>query len=148
MTTPKHAADPFEGFDVIEGFDPIDKAELVGKPFGVTGVRFRTNERSIAFAEVEIVTADGEPAAFQDASTGVRDQLANYLSSKGLAISPEWADVRLFVPRGLRVSTYDVTDDRGRDKQAKTYYLTTMGRDRGPGPAPTKTSSGGRKPAA
>lgn len=119
----------FAEFDVIEGFDPIDKAELVGKPFGITGVRYRKNERDIMFAEVEIVDANGEPAAFQDSSTGVRDQITKYLAEKKIKVTNgEWVDLKLFVPRGLRVSTYEATDERGRAKQAKTYYLTTAGR--------------------
>src|SRR5271166_1802296 len=126
-----------EGFDVLEGFEPIDKAGLVGVPFKVTGVRFRKNEREIVFAEVEIVGAEGEPASMQDASTGVRDQLSAYLAAKKIKFTvgtPEepgpWVDVKLYAPRGLRVSEYEVHDAGGRPKMAKTYYLTTEGRRR------------------
>lgn len=126
------AAQAFAGFDTIEGFNPIDKAELVGTPFGVTGVRFRENERKIAFAELEIVTADGEVLGFQDSSTGVRDQIRDYLNGKKTKAGADgWHDVKLFVPAGLRVSKYDVTDEHGRTKTAKTYYLTLTPRKRG-----------------
>ena len=129
MSTPIPEA--FQGFDVIEGFEPIDKAGLVGLPFGVTGVRFRENERKVTFAEVEIIDANGEQGAFQDASTGVREQLARYLTEKGIPISSEWTNIRLFIPRGLRVSEYDApVDDSGKVRKAKTYYLTTQGRAR------------------
>jgi hypothetical protein len=130
MSTPIPAM--FEGFDVIEGFEPIDKAELVGRPFGITGVRFRENERKVTFAEIEIIDVNGQPGAFQDSSTtGARDQLARYLTDKGIPLSSEWTDVRLFVPRGLRVSEYDApVDDSGKVRKAKTYYLTTEGRKR------------------
>lgn len=121
----------FAEFDTLEGFNPIDKAELVGKPFGITGVRFRENERHVAFAEVEIITLDGEQLGFQDSSTGVRDQLAAYLAEKKLAVSGDWTDVKLYVPNGLRVSSYEVHDESGRAKQAKTYYLTLQPRMRG-----------------
>jgi hypothetical protein len=121
----------FNGFDVIEGFDPIDKAELIGKPFGITAVRFRTNPSGVTYAEVELVNAAGESLALIDSSTGIRDQVAAYLTSKKLPVGgeTEWTDVRLFVPRGLRVSVYDVQAD-GETKQAKTYYLTTKARRR------------------
>lgn len=134
----------FAGFDVIEGFDPIDKATLTGKPFGITGVRFRVNDSKVMFAEVEIVDEAGETLAFIDSSTGVRDQLAKYLTDvkkvdpiKNLG---GWFDVQLYVPRGLRVSSYEVTDDKNRTKQAKTYYLTTQGRQRPATQAPATSS--------
>lgn len=131
MTTPV-IPPVFQDFDVIEGFDPVDKATLVGVPFGITAVRFRTSERSVVFAEVEIINADGEPAAMIDSSSGVRDQLRVYMHGKNMDVSAttEWQDVRLFVPNGLRVSEYEVKDERGQDKHAKTYYLTTKARTR------------------
>ncbi len=122
-----------EGADVLDGFEPIDKAALVGKPFLITGVRFRENERDIVFAEVEITQGEGaEPESLQDSSTGVRDQLSAYLVNKGVKfeIGGDWVDVSLYAPRGLRVSEYEVHDAAGRAKQAKTYYLTTQGRRR------------------
>jgi hypothetical protein len=132
----------FAGFDVLEGFDPIDKAQLAGQPFGITGVRFRVNDSKVMFAEVEIVNAAGEPLAFIDSSTGVRDQLAKYLADvkkvDPLKNLGGWFDVQLYVPRGLRVSSYEVTDDKGHTKQAKTYYLTTQGRQRAVSEAPAK----------
>ena len=126
-TTPAAFAD----FDVIEGFEPVDKAALVGVPFGVTSVRFRTNERSVVYAEAELVTGDGEQQTMIDSSTGVRDQLAAYLKEKGLTTggNTDWQDVKLFVPNGLRCSQYSVKVE-GEDKLAKTYYLTTKPRRR------------------
>lgn len=124
-------AQAFEGFDTLEGFSPVDKAELVGVPFGITGVRLRENERKVAFYEVEIVTLNGEQMGFQDSSTGVRDQLAQYLADKKLKVGAEWTDIKLFVPNGLRVSSYEVHDEQGKAKQAKTYYLTLQARKRG-----------------
>lgn len=122
-----------EGADVLDGFEPIDKAALVGKPFLATGVRFRKNERDIVFAEVEITQGEGaEPESLQDSSTGVRDQLSAYLVNKGIKfeVGGDWVDIKLYAPRGLRVSEYGVRDAAGRTKQAKTYYLTTQGRRR------------------
>jgi hypothetical protein len=142
MGTPQQ----FEGFDQIEGLDIADKAVLVGKPLGITAVRFRTNEREVVFAEAEVVTIDGDLCAISDSSTGVRDQLAKYLLDKGHQPSgnTEWIDVMLYVPRGLRVSVYDV-EVSGQVKKAKTYYLTTAGR-RSPKPEakPEKPAARGR----
>jgi hypothetical protein len=138
----------FEEFDVLEGFDPIDKAELVGKPFGITGVRYRENERKVKFAELEIVLPTGEKLGFQDSSTGVAAQVTQYLADKGYGAQlGEWMDVKLFVPRGLRVSAYDVVDANGKTKQAKTYYLSLEARNgRAPAPAqaPTKAPAKAR----
>lgn len=131
MTSPA-VPTAFQGFDVIEGFDPIDKATLVGQPFGITGVRFRTNDRSVVFAELEVVDAAGEQFGLSDSSTGIKQQIAEYMESKGLSVSgnTDWQDVKLFVPRGLRVSEYEVNDGPAKGKKAKTYYLTTAGRTR------------------
>lgn len=139
MSTPQTTGMPagFEDFDVIEGFTPIDKEELVNVPFGITGVRFRENERKVTFAELEIVDLAGERKAFQDSSTGVAAQIGAYLTDKGMgAPLGDWMDVRLFVPQGLRKSEYPVIDPNGRSKQAKTYYLTLKPRERPTAPAP------------
>ena len=127
MATPS----AFDGFDVLEGFDPIEKDKLVDQPFGITGVRFRQNEQKIVFAEVETINADGTQTSFQDASTGVRDQLIKYLTEQGIKDVPngDWHDIKLFVPRGLRVSRYEFVDKvTGKRNQASTFYLTTAGR--------------------
>jgi hypothetical protein len=129
MATPQNIPAEFEGFSTLEGLDLIDKADLVGKPFGITAVRLRTNERDILFAEVEVVTMDADTWAFNDSSTGVRDQLLKVLEAQGHEISADtaWYEIKLFVPNGLRVSAYEV-EDHGKTKKAKTYYLTSGGR--------------------
>jgi hypothetical protein len=131
MSTPS----AFDGWDVIEGFDPVEKDQLIDQPFGITGVRFRQNDQKIVFAEVETVSADGNQAAFQDASTGVRDQLIKLLTERGVKdwANGEWHDIKLYVPRGLRVSKYEWVDKTdGKRKQAQTFYLTTAGRTHQP----------------
>lgn len=122
------------GTDVeyIQGADLVDKAELVDKPFLITGIRFEENARGIEYAYVEAEFEDGEEIDFNDSSTsGVKHQLMTYLESRGITPdleSGELHEVRVAVPRGLRVSTYEVTDMRGKPKMAKTYYLTGGGR--------------------
>jgi hypothetical protein len=135
----------FQAFDQLEGLDIADKATLVAKPFGITAVRFRTNDREVVFAEAEVVTVDGELCAISDSSTGIKDQLTGYLLSKslmteGAGLPAEWVDVKLFVPRGLRVSVYDVQVG-SQTKPAKTYYLTTSGRSK-PEPEPAAPARG------
>jgi hypothetical protein len=140
MATPKTDATPtaavtvtgqHNGQDVqmLGGMDLRDKAELVGRPFYITGLKLTVNERDIAYVWVEGEFEDNqEPFSFNDASTGVRAQLMNYLASEKRAdVLNEWTDCRIFIPRGLRVSRYDATDERGRTVQAKTFYLTTAG---------------------
>jgi hypothetical protein len=56
----------------------------------------------------------------------------------------EWVETKLFVPRGLRVSQYEVQVN-GQPKKAKTYYLTTSGRHTA---TPAADRSKGRKVAA
>lgn len=118
--------------EVIGGADLYDKAELVGKEFIITGVTFTVNERNVEYVYVEAVTRDGKTVEFNDSSkAGVRGQISNYLSMKEIHIDPSSGEkhaVKIHVPRGLRVSTFDVQDARGKTKQAKTYYLTSASR--------------------
>jgi hypothetical protein len=118
--------------DFIEGADLVDKAELVDKAFLITGIRFEKNARGVEYAYVEAEDESGEEFDFNDSSTsGVKQQLITYLESHGATIdytSGQIHDVKIAVPRGLRVSTYEVQDMRGKTKTAKTYYLTGGGR--------------------
>lgn len=125
--------DAFAGFDDIEGFTPTDKATLVGVPFGITGVRFRTNDNDVMYAEVETVDSNGEFAGFQDSSkSGVRQQLADYLAKQEVKFDDgEWHDVKIRVPNGLRASEYKATTGSGEIVDGITYYLTFAPRKRG-----------------
>jgi hypothetical protein len=118
--------------DFIEGADLVDKAELVDKAFLITGIRFEKNARGVEYAYVEAEDESGEEFDFNDSSTsGVKQQLITYLESRGATIdytSGQIHDVKIAVPRGMRVSTYEVQDMRGKTKTAKTYYLTGGGR--------------------
>lgn len=121
-----------ENVEFVGGADLRDKAELEGIEFKITGVRFEKNARGVEYAYVEAETRDGEEFDFNDSSTsGVKQQLITFLEQKG--INPDYStgevhEVNLLIPRGLRVSTYEVTDMRGKPKMAKTYYLTSGGR--------------------
>lgn len=118
--------------EFVGGADLRDKAELVDVEFKITGIRFEKNARGVEYAYVEAETRGGEEFDFNDSSTsGVKHQLITYLEQKDITPNYETGEVHnvnLLIPRGLRLSTYEVTDMRGKLKTAKTYYLTSGGR--------------------
>lgn len=135
-----------EGADFVKGFALTDKAELVGKVFIITHIRFNPGMGG-DFVSAEAVTREGSNIVFNDGSTGIRRQLVNYLSQKGL-VDPgkgpeegpecrydnpfsDWKkgkeeavngwDIRLVCARGLRVSEYEWP--AGSGQLASTWYL-------------------------
>jgi hypothetical protein len=130
-STKPAANDSVWGADVeeLDGVAPINKAELLGIPFLLTGLWFETNKSGIEYAWLEGRYQNGDTFLINDSSTGIRAQMEQYLLIRGKTLEPgEIMDLKILVPKGLRVSEYDVTDERGRDKKAKTYYLTTNGK--------------------
>lgn len=115
---------------VLDGADILDKSELIGRPFRITGVKSSVNSRQVHTLFVEGEPREGDPFTFTDSSsTGVREQIMKYLGTIGKGdVLDEWIDVSIVAPKGLRVSKYMATDNRGKDVPAKTYYLTTSGR--------------------
>jgi len=115
--------------EVLEGVDLLDKSELIGKPFLITGVWFETNKHGIEYAYVEGMFENGVTFEFNDSSSGVRAQLITYLEDRNrMPASPdEIVSLKLAIMKGLRVSTFEVVDVRGRAKTARTYYLTMSG---------------------
>lgn len=118
--------------DFIGGADLLDKAELIGREFKITGVRFEKNKNGVEYAYVEAETRDGEEFDFNDSSSsGVKQQLVTYLESRGVTVDYNHKDVvhevNLLIPRGLRVSNYELIH-MGKPKMGKTYYLTSAGR--------------------
>jgi hypothetical protein len=118
--------------EFIGGADLRDKAELVDLPFKITGVRFEKSAKNVEYVYVEAEDQAGDEFDFNDSSnSGVKQQIITYLEAKEVAwdyTSGVVHDVNLVIPKGLRVSTYEVTDNRGKPKTAKTYYLTSGGR--------------------
>lgn len=132
----------------LDGLDLIDKAELVGKPFRVSGFFFTENDKGVAYVWVDAEDVDGNTFTFNDSSTGVRAQLVAYVKAKGndAAIdSGDYVNTSLVMPKGLRLSEFTVKDERGRDKNARTYYLTTSGKRQGAAEAATETKPRARR---
>lgn len=121
----------WDNADVIGGRDLLDKSELVGVEFLITGLRFeRSTRNGVKFVYVTAERRDGTEFEFNDSSNyGVRRQLTQYLEKKGIEPNYDNPDevhqVNILVPRGLRVSEFEVKDDRGRTKDARIYYLTS-----------------------
>lgn len=117
--------------ELIGGADLRDKAELIGVPFKITGVSFQRNDRQVESVTVEAEDQNGEEFDFYDSSTsGIKQQIVTFLSLKGIEVdytSGELHDVNIVVPKGLRVSNFTVMV-AGKEKAAKTYYLTSGGR--------------------
>lgn len=115
----------------LDGLALVDKASLVGTPFRITGFYFSENDKSIGYVYVDGEDVDGNTFTFNDSSTGVRAQIIAYLQTKGddsAVSSGEYVNVSLVIPNGLRVSEFVINDERGRPKNARTFYLTTSGK--------------------
>lgn len=121
---------PWGAAETLDGLEIRDKAELLERPFLIESVWFEVGSRNVEYVYVQAQFENGETFTFNDSSTGVRAQIEAYLKSKDR--NPEIGQVvpalNLIIPRGLRFSQYEVTDERGRNKLAKTYYLTTSGK--------------------
>lgn len=103
------------GFAVLE-----DKTRLLDTEFVV--VRYgehKSDKGSGKFATMHVITRDGNKFVVNDGSTGIMAQLAEIKKEYG-RVCP------LYVPRGLRVSEYEIEDEKtGEMKRAKTFYLNT-----------------------
>ena len=117
---------------VLEGVSLVDKASLKGKPFLITGIRNHVGNQDVLYAQIEFTHgtyADGERLMFQDSGKGIRDQVGAFLTTLGkVDVLEEWVDCKVICPQGLRVSPHVQKDDRGRDVNVESWYLTTSGR--------------------
>lgn len=113
----------------LDGIDNEEKSSLVGVPFRIFSISFRTNASGNHLVEVDAENAQREPFRFTDfSSTGIRQQLLDYLLT-ARNITPtdgELFEMNMVFPRGLRVSVYE-KEVRGKMQKAQTYYLTLSG---------------------
>jgi hypothetical protein len=126
--------------DQLDGYDFVNKGELIGSPFKINSAEFYHNANGVHFVNIEAEDIARKPFAFNDSSTGVRQQLLDYLTTR-LGHEPGEGIVYpmdLVAPQGLRTSEYGIGKDNrpvSADsplavRKAVTYYLTTSGRPR------------------
>lgn len=136
MTTPLPR--DWQTDEILDGLELVDKAELLGNPFRITGCRFELNANNVSLCYIDAQRIDGTGFTFQDSSTGVRAQLVKYLNDKGLDAgieTGEYIEFVLVAPNGLRKSDYETPARTpsgavipGKVRQGTTYYLTTSGK--------------------
>lgn len=123
-----------ETLETLGGMEAVEKPNLIGVPFVITGYKFTHNPtRNIGYAWVEFeTTPNGERKYFYDSSaTGVRFDIetihfAKHPELAGELKLEEWYDLRLLVPRGLRESEFDTKDERGAKIRGRAFYLTKV----------------------
>lgn len=103
--------------DVLgDGFKMLDnKSQLLGLGFFAVAWNFSMGDHG-EFVAVKLVTEDNRKLVITDGSTGIYAQLAAYSKNTGRYGG-------LFVRKGLRVSEYTYEDEKGDEKDARTYYL-------------------------
>jgi len=114
---------------VIEVQAQNDKTELLGVPFIIREAWLHMNAAGVEFLYMNVETEnDGNKTIADSSTTGVKAQVLDQLRKLNVIaddFTTETGKVpaSLFAPRGLRVSEYDVTDRRGKNKKAKTFYV-------------------------
>ena len=121
--------------EYLPGYDLVDKRELADIPFRIFGIYFKTNDQGVNFVYVEAERVDGTRFAFNDSSTGVRQQLAEYVAEtnrEAVIDTGERVPMNMVAPRGLRFSEFEVevtnkVTQKAEMRKAKTFYLTRRG---------------------
>jgi hypothetical protein len=94
-----------------------DKDNLCGKRFIILNYRFHLGKTG-EFVILQLVTEDGQKLVLTDGGTGIYAQMCvvrdTNRGKKGA----------IMVPRGLVRSDYVVTDSKGNEIDATTYYLS------------------------
>jgi hypothetical protein len=122
-----------EAVETLAGLNLIEKPNLKGIPFCITGYKFTYNEsRKISYVYVEFeTTPGGDRQMFNDSSAnGVRLEVEEFHNAKNPGKPFEldrWYDTKFLCPQGLRDSEYDTTDERGRPVKGRSFYLTRSG---------------------
>lgn len=101
-----------DGFKLLE-----NKDQLNGVGFIAVNWDFHQGDHG-EFVTVKVMTEDGQKYIVNDGSSGIRDQLMAYTAKSG-------KQAGMFCRKGLRRSDYTYTDDDGKTKPAKTYYIDT-----------------------
>lgn len=107
--------------DYGTGFEVVDKETLLRTPFVILEWRFHDGDIG-EFVSFSAVTEDGRKVVVNDGSTGILQQLRK-VSDKRIENGVPDPQTRLLVKKGLRVSRYKFLDDKGKERDAATYYL-------------------------
>jgi hypothetical protein len=111
---------------IIEVQAQNDKAELLAVPFIIREAWLHMNASGVEFLYLTVETEnDGFKTIADSSTTGVKAQVLglNGFPTDFTVESEKLTGLKFFAPRGLRVSEYQVTDNRGKSKKAKTYYV-------------------------
>lgn len=73
-----------DNLDVLITRDVTEKEQLVGVPFIITGVKFNPGKNNSDFVSLEITPQVGDPTVINDGGTGIRRQVVQWLTNKGL----------------------------------------------------------------
>lgn len=104
----------------------IDKERLVNTPLAIATWTISEPGKGDFDGQYVVVrgmTKDGQRFRFADGSTGVFRQLRK-LTGERVRDGHPTPNAGLYAPRGLRVSEYEYTDDRGNKSKAKTFYIS------------------------
>lgn len=112
-----------DGFKVLNS---DDKGQIENRPFIVVDYKLDNVGKFSAFATMKIVTADNRRLIVNDGGTGIPSQLQEIKASGHTGA--------ILCRKGLKVSRYDVTDEKGepvidpqtqKPIQGETWYLDT-----------------------
>jgi hypothetical protein len=104
--------------DLGDGFSVADKSTLVGVPMVCLTAMIRTGDMG-EYVVCRNVAKDGRKVVVVDGSTGLKDQLVDYMETHNGNFPRRW-------DHGLRVSKYTFYDNStDKDIPAETYYLDT-----------------------
>lgn len=99
------------------GFAILDnKDHLVGVPFAMVKWHFYEGRYANKVVAVLLVTSDGRKFLMNDGSTGICKQLEEYSDDTGRFGG-------MVARKGLVRSDYEITDDKGDETSASTYYI-------------------------
>ena len=109
---------------VIEVQQVNDKAELLAIPFIIREAWLHMNASGVEFLYLTCETEnDGFKVVSDSSTTGVKTQVLALLPNDFTVESEKLTGLSLFAPKGLRKSSYEVRDSRGKAKSATTYYV-------------------------
>ena len=109
------------------GFDLVDKDTLVGVPMMIVEWKMIRSDKVVEggqFVAVSAITSDDKKVVFVDGGTGVMEQLAHVsLSREEKGVPVEGRNRGLIARKGLRSSSYQVADNKGKMMNATTFYI-------------------------